>query len=317
MRPTRYQTLTSKSGVYKVFIRNTEYFYIGSSKTNVRKRVSSHLVDLRKNKHSNIIFQRLFNKYGQDALEFTLLEETSKENTRIREQFYIDKLKPNINIRKKVDDYKVSNNKNSFNKASNNGMAKLTNHQAAQIKTMISQCIGGKEIKDLFNISASSISEIRYNKKWKNCNPSIDSLVIYKITSPEGKVYRYNNLYLARKILGFKIEVCKAFKSCLSNRDINTYKWQFKIIKYPKFNNIINPKLKYCDLKLVRTDGRQFINNQYKTQNYKFISPEGVVYQPTYLSDLAKQFNLQVSKLGLVWRGKRKHHKGWYRVWNY
>lgn len=87
----------SKKGIYKIIIKN--YFYIGSTMVDFNYRKGCHLRELKNKKHANNIMQNLFNKYGEKNFIFEIVE-TCENNIREREQYYIDLLKPNINISK-------------------------------------------------------------------------------------------------------------------------------------------------------------------------------------------------------------------------
>jgi len=79
-----------KTGIYK--IQSTcmpERCYIGSS-VNITYRWRGHLSDLNLNHHHSPMLQRHYNKYGKEDLEFSILEECSKELLIKREQHYID-----------------------------------------------------------------------------------------------------------------------------------------------------------------------------------------------------------------------------------
>lgn len=83
------------SCIYKIANSINGKFYIGSTK-NFRSRKASHLNKLRKNKHDNIHLQRSWNKHGENSFEFCIVEETN--NLFVREQYYLDTLKPAFNI---------------------------------------------------------------------------------------------------------------------------------------------------------------------------------------------------------------------------
>lgn len=84
-----------KSGIYKISFKGCKHFYIGCA-TSLTGRKASHRSSLRRHKHHNPIMQRCFDKYG-DVL-FEVLENCYKSKLLEREQFYIDLLKPSINI---------------------------------------------------------------------------------------------------------------------------------------------------------------------------------------------------------------------------
>jgi excinuclease UvrABC nuclease subunit len=85
-------------GIY--FIKNilTNDLYIGSA-VNLRKRSQKHIRELNYNRHHSIILQNSWNKNGSKEFVFEVLEMVyNKENLLIREQFYLDTLKPRYNI---------------------------------------------------------------------------------------------------------------------------------------------------------------------------------------------------------------------------
>lgn len=80
----------SQSGIYCFTNIITNKKYIGSAK-NIIKRQQRHLYMLRHNKHHSILFQRAFNKYGEENFKFETLEIVN-DFTKIieREQYYFD-----------------------------------------------------------------------------------------------------------------------------------------------------------------------------------------------------------------------------------
>lgn len=81
------------SGIYKITCIPTGKIYIGSS-VNVRDRRTSHFGSLRQNKHANLHLQRAWNKYGESAFTFEVLELVLPISLTAREQYWLNKLKP-------------------------------------------------------------------------------------------------------------------------------------------------------------------------------------------------------------------------------
>lgn len=83
------------TGIYKITFIGTEKVYVGSS-INLNTRRSTHLTELRANRHHSVKLQNAYNKYGEDNFIFEILEQTSDGLTRdellAREQYYIDLL---------------------------------------------------------------------------------------------------------------------------------------------------------------------------------------------------------------------------------
>ena len=80
------------SGIYIISFRESEKFYIGSSK-DLCRRGREHLTHLLKNKHKNRHLQKDFNKYGADSFIFDILCEIvfiDRENLLRTEQQFLD-----------------------------------------------------------------------------------------------------------------------------------------------------------------------------------------------------------------------------------
>ncbi len=84
--------------VYKIVSEINNKFYIGSALDYIRRK-KRHLSDLQNNKHHSILLQRHYNKYGINDLSIEIIETVPNGNSLlIREQHYIDTLKPIFNI---------------------------------------------------------------------------------------------------------------------------------------------------------------------------------------------------------------------------
>lgn len=81
------------SGIYKITNLNNGKFYIGSA-VRINRRWNVHRSQLRSGKHHSIALQRAWNKYGEDAFEFSVVEYVDREHLLTVEQEYIDKLNP-------------------------------------------------------------------------------------------------------------------------------------------------------------------------------------------------------------------------------
>ena len=81
------------TGIYKIVNTVNGHKYVGSGMS-VKGRWRTHLHCLRKNKHHSPYLQRAWNKYGEEAFEFIVIEECEpiKEVLLEREQFWIDEL---------------------------------------------------------------------------------------------------------------------------------------------------------------------------------------------------------------------------------
>jgi group I intron endonuclease len=84
-------------GIYSIVNKITNDLYIGSS-VDVARRFRQHKRDLHNNKCSSRILQSAWNKYGEDAFTWNLLEEVdAPEFLAFVENHWIEKLEPKYN----------------------------------------------------------------------------------------------------------------------------------------------------------------------------------------------------------------------------
>ena len=92
--------MSNRTGVY--FIRNVqnEKFYVGSAGRNFMSRWSEHKVRLENGRHGNPHLQAAWDKYGPECFEYGVIEDCALEQCLVREQFWMDFLKPEYNCLK-------------------------------------------------------------------------------------------------------------------------------------------------------------------------------------------------------------------------
>lgn len=92
----------AESGIYEIVNLVNGKRYVGSA-CNLKQRKIDHWKLLRRGTHHSRYLQASWNKYGEDAFEFRLIESVAeKERLVEREQHYFDILKPEYNIAKKA-----------------------------------------------------------------------------------------------------------------------------------------------------------------------------------------------------------------------
>jgi len=89
--------MTNASGVYVIKNVQNEKCYVGSA-VNFRKRWILHKCTLRKGNHHSPHLQNAWNKYGEDAFVFEVLELTEREQAVSAEQRWMDTLSPDYNM---------------------------------------------------------------------------------------------------------------------------------------------------------------------------------------------------------------------------
>jgi group I intron endonuclease len=83
-------------GIYRIKNLVNGKIYYGSSK-NIEKRWRTHKNNLNNRKHHNVHLQRSWNKYGENAFVFEVVEECEENLLLEKEQKYLD-LNPDFNI---------------------------------------------------------------------------------------------------------------------------------------------------------------------------------------------------------------------------
>lgn len=84
------------SGIYKIENKINGKLYVGST-VNFTRRWWKHRALLRHGKHPNSHLQASWDKYGDNAFSFSIVEQCLNDSLLSREQFYIDKLRPAYN----------------------------------------------------------------------------------------------------------------------------------------------------------------------------------------------------------------------------
>lgn len=80
-------------GIYSITHIASDKKYIGSSRQ-IRQRWVDHMKMLRRGVHHSRTLQRAWNKYGEDAFSFEILEECQDANLKVVEQHYLDTIRP-------------------------------------------------------------------------------------------------------------------------------------------------------------------------------------------------------------------------------
>jgi group I intron endonuclease len=84
-------------GVYTITNRINGDMYVGSS-NNVDKRMYTHEITLRNNKHYNTKLQNAVNKYDLSNFEFKLLDECELDHQFATESYWYNMLNPSYNL---------------------------------------------------------------------------------------------------------------------------------------------------------------------------------------------------------------------------
>lgn len=224
--------MNKNSGIYCIRCTITNKKYIGST-YNLYQRKSQHFSLLKHNKHPNIHLQRIYNKYN--SLVFELVEECSIDNLIIKEQFYIDNLKPEINIRTKAESNlgcKMSEEAKAKISKKLKGR-KLTKEQCKEISLRNSLILKGRRL------SESHIEAIRKSRIGTKLSEETKNKIRNKAIGRDiGKVVSKETKDKIRKTLSKKV-----YKFSIDNILIQEYS---STLEAGKINNINSSSISSC-----------------------------------------------------------------------
>lgn len=329
-----YNGNSRKSGIYKIINIQNGRIYIGSAKE-FKRRAKQHFSSLKNNKHQNKYLQHDFNKCGEDAFEFHVLEvvEGDKENRRLSEQKYInqyyDEQKQCYNFSPKTIPTirkKYSNNpeetKKKLSKASKNswkdpeirkkrleGMAKAKPEQIRKQKEVWASKT--EEEMKLFREQRRKEA----TKNWKD--PEIRERRmegLRKVDHSEFAKKRWQNPKYrekaAERIIREGARYWKDNEEAQKKQsEIAKKLWQNP--EYRAFFQSEEYKKKQAEYsKQLWSDPKYRKKCLKKTGS--LISPEGKVFKDIQdIPSFAKEHNLFLRNVYSVLSGKRKSHKGW------
>lgn len=235
MSKYKRKPVKKQGGIYAIICNANGKIYIGST-NDLPRRKQKHFSLLRNNKHSNPLLQNAYNKYGEQAFEFRVIENCKEGKLLEREQYYIYY-------------YNACNKLSGFNLSVRADKPVLTKE--------------GRE------------STIQHNRKYKHLLPEFirlhklgySTLKIARLL----KVGNGNQTIVERYLIraGYKVDNCKERKEAVYKEIVS--KWQYlrnesglslkkisklykvgykRLVKYLKENypELYNPENKYKDM---------------------------------------------------------------------
>jgi group I intron endonuclease len=154
---------TKTSGIYAIHSSINGRTYIGHS-SDIRRRWIDHRKGLRRGNHDNPHLQNAWDKYGEEAFEFVVLEECAVEKLLEREQYHLDQYPDNYNcalIAKSMLGYKHTAETRAKISAARKGSKASPETRAKISKSLIGNTRGNPSPETLENLHRSNIGSKR------------------------------------------------------------------------------------------------------------------------------------------------------------
>lgn len=311
-------TVPNTSGIYKITCTVTGKFYIGSS-IDLQGRQSDHFGELRRGIHINPKLQNAFNKYGEDAFIYEVLELVLIPFLIEREQYYLDKLKPfgnkgfNINLnaasRLGMNHTPESREKNrqahlgktvspetrkKLQEANLGNARALGNKLSPETRAQMSQARMGNQINLGRKHAPETIEKIRGYEHTPEQLEKMREASTGRTHTPESRAK------MSQSMLGNKNGLGK----------IPSAEKREKISK-AHLGRKHTPE--QTEQHRQAMTGRKYDSEVYasRMKTYIVTSPDGTEYVVTGIRQFARDHNLNNSHLIRVAKGEYKQHKGW------
>lgn len=167
METKNYIGNSKKFGIYRILNLKNNKQYVGSTKSSFWSRKTKHYNQLKRNSHGNQYLQNSWNKYGENAFIFEIIEICNKDIVEKREAYYISKFKSNekqfgYNIASVADyrfNYKISKEHNL-----EKSIRKI--NKVKDLNGLISNERGLPKPFKVYDLNGNYISEFKSNKEY-------------------------------------------------------------------------------------------------------------------------------------------------------
>lgn len=267
----------STTGIYAITNTINSATYIGSAAKSIRERWQNHKTELRKGIHKNMYLSRAWNKYGEGAFTFTVIEVVSDVSTILaREQHWLDQYYPlgpercyNLVPRAGSNQGWKPRPETIERRAIKLRGQKRTDEQRRRMSE------AGKSRPPVSEETRQKISFAGTGRRYtrENGTRTHDGFV-----APDGTEYR---------------EVKNLYQFCIMHGlDSST------MAKLGQVNHL-------------SANGWTRIGSKGRTR-FAFVSPDGARYENiTNLCAFCREHGIGFQAMSAVFYGKRPHHKGW------
>ena len=322
---TVYNGHSTKSGVYAITNQWKLRYYVGSAKR-FKSRYSHHLASLRKGTHHNKFLQNDFNRCGEAAFVFEVLEVVNGEQSDrlLAEQRYLDSLHDDQDSCYNFDKKSEGSSRSCFSKSPEETRKKKSEY----MKNFMSNEKNRKNISDKLRgvPKPPRTTEHRQNMSKAKTGTVVSDETRQKMSESAKKNCQNPDHLKMKSDCGkkrwdehpeHKQSLSKTMKEYYINNPVakeivaknSKERWQDPEYKARHVRALTGQKRseamksKMSELKT---------GNSYGKKSYLFISPDGVETKVVNLKEFCDRNNLSVKCMyRLCWDSKRTHHKGW------
>jgi group I intron endonuclease len=233
-------------GIYKIINVVNNKFYVGSA-VDLKRRKTRHFSELRNNKHSNGRLQNSWNKYGEQAFVFVVVEELPEdadllaaENVWLKEHvgkdycynLGVDATAPMMGFGGELSPT-WGRKRTPEELAAQNWKGKKHNPES---KAKIREFLLGKpksaEVRAKISATLSGEGNYWFGKKRPDHGAKVSRQVV--ATSPDGRTLKYDSIQALREASGIKPPTAnRALKSGLPLKRGPYKGWSFKYLDSP------------------------------------------------------------------------------------
>lgn len=313
-------SIPESSGIYRITCSANGKFYIGST-INLRKRQYEHFRTLRHGTHNNPKLQHAWNKYGEQAFIFDVIEFVLPAILLEREQHWLDTLKPffNIAISTQSAHMGMKHTPESIAKISANRKGKPPHnlgkkhspeareknrqaHLGKKLSQETRQKMGQARIGNKINLGRKLSLEHR---------EKIGMAQRGRKASPESVEKRKGRKHTVEA----RAKMSKAMQGNTNGLGkVPSLEKREKISKSNLGKKMSSEAIEKHRQAMI---GREYAPEVYANRRKTFVltSPDGTEYIVDNLRMFCKEHNLNNSHLIQVAKGKATHHKGWKAIY--
>ena len=264
-----------KSGVYRFWCN--EHSYIGSAK-DFKHRLNMHINTMKRGTHHNHTVQNVFNKYGLDLFTFEILEYCKIEDLLVRETYYIQILKPDMNH--VLDAVRIERDQETIEKTRISQKKYYETHRPINIKKVYQYSLNGEFLQEFETITDAAKTvgnkkptqicavcngkqKTAYGFRWSydkvdklsELSKNIKIKTIYQLDKDNKLIAIWNKfsdietqLHIVRNTIKEYLDSGQLYKNCYwttkSPKDLTIYYTKNPVLILPKFGPNLKASIK-------------------------------------------------------------------------